>query len=134
MKARRRARRIVLEALYEIDLAHHPPHEVLARRLQERTSENAAPDSAPPDSATLDSAPPDSAPLDSATPESATLDSAALNSATLDRATIEFAYRLLNGILANQEQMDRLIKTLRTRVAAGPDGRHRPQCSAHRHL
>jgi transcription antitermination protein NusB len=115
MKARRRARRIVLEALYEIDLAHHPPHEVLARRLQERTSENAAPDSAPPDSATPDSAPPDNATLDSATPDSATPDSATpdsatLDSAVLDRATIEFAYRLLNGILANQEQMDRLIK------------------------
>lgn len=65
MKARRRARRIVLEALYEIDLARHPPHEVLNRRIQDKQLESAA---------------------------------------------IEFAYKLLNGVLANQDNMDHLIR------------------------
>lgn len=33
MKTRRRARRVTLEALYEVDLAEHPADEVLSRRL-----------------------------------------------------------------------------------------------------
>lgn len=33
MKTRRRARRVTLEALYEIDIAGHPPYDVLERRL-----------------------------------------------------------------------------------------------------
>ena len=38
---RRRARRVTLEALYEIDLAGHPPDEVIERRLQEQEMESA---------------------------------------------------------------------------------------------
>lgn len=41
MKTRRRARRITLEALYEIDIAGHPPIEVLERRLAEQPIEEA---------------------------------------------------------------------------------------------
>lgn len=37
MKARRRARRAILEALYEVDLANHDPSEVLERRLEIQT-------------------------------------------------------------------------------------------------
>ncbi len=37
MKTRRLARRIALEALYEIDLAEHPAGEVLQRRLEDQT-------------------------------------------------------------------------------------------------
>ena len=37
---RRRARRVILEALYEIDLAGHRPGEVMARRLQEQEMES----------------------------------------------------------------------------------------------
>jgi N utilization substance protein B len=40
MKTRRRARRIALEALYEIDLAEHLPGEVLQRRLDDQPIEN----------------------------------------------------------------------------------------------
>ncbi len=35
MKARRRARTIAIQALYEIDCAHHPPELVLQQRLEE---------------------------------------------------------------------------------------------------
>ena len=35
MKSRTRARGLALQALYEIDIAHHPPAEVLERRLEE---------------------------------------------------------------------------------------------------
>ena len=35
MKTRRRARRVTLEVLYEYDVAHHPPGEILQRRLQD---------------------------------------------------------------------------------------------------
>jgi N utilization substance protein B len=41
MKTRRRARRVTLEALYEIDLAGHPPYEVLERRLLDQPIESA---------------------------------------------------------------------------------------------
>ncbi|HSG16457.1 MAG TPA: transcription antitermination factor NusB [Anaerolineae bacterium] len=41
---RRRARRVTLEALYEIDLADHPPEEVLERRLHEQVMESAGVD------------------------------------------------------------------------------------------
>ena len=41
---RRRARRVTLEALYEIDLADHPPREVLDRRLHEQEMESAGVD------------------------------------------------------------------------------------------
>ena len=41
MKTRRRARRIALETLYEVDLADHPPGEVLQRRLAEEAIDNA---------------------------------------------------------------------------------------------
>jgi N utilization substance protein B len=40
MKTRRRARRIALEALYEIDLAGHPAGEVLQRRFDDQPIEN----------------------------------------------------------------------------------------------
>ncbi len=40
MKTRRRARRVVLETLYEYDLAGHPPFEVLMRRLEATTLES----------------------------------------------------------------------------------------------
>lgn len=35
MKSRTRARSLALQALYEIDIANHPPAEVLERRLEE---------------------------------------------------------------------------------------------------
>ncbi len=38
---RRRARRVTLEALYEIDIADHPPDEVIDRRLKEQEIESA---------------------------------------------------------------------------------------------
>jgi N utilization substance protein B len=38
---RRRARRVTLEALYEIDIADHPPGEVIDRRLKEQVMESA---------------------------------------------------------------------------------------------
>lgn len=41
MKTRRRARRITLEILYEVDIAEHPADEVIQRRLQEQPMENA---------------------------------------------------------------------------------------------
>jgi N utilization substance protein B len=41
MKNRRRARRVTLEALYEIDIAGHPPFEVLEQRLAEQPIEEA---------------------------------------------------------------------------------------------
>ncbi|MGD2078569.1 MAG: transcription antitermination factor NusB [Chloroflexota bacterium] len=37
---RRRARRVTLEALYEIDIADHPPGEVMERRLKEQEIES----------------------------------------------------------------------------------------------
>ncbi len=40
MKTRRRARRVVLETLYEYDLAGHPPFEVLMQRLEATTLES----------------------------------------------------------------------------------------------
>lgn len=64
MKTRRRARRVTLEALYEYDIAGHPPIEALEYRLEE-------------------------APL--ATPG------------------VEFASRLIEGVLEYQNVMDRLI-------------------------
>ena len=39
MKTRRRARRVTLEALYEIDIAQHPPYEVIERRLEDQPME-----------------------------------------------------------------------------------------------
>ena len=41
MKARRRARRLTLEILYEYDIAGHTPGEVLQRRLDEQPLERA---------------------------------------------------------------------------------------------
>lgn len=41
MKARRRARRLTLEVLYEYDVAAHAPGEVLQRRLDEQPVERA---------------------------------------------------------------------------------------------
>jgi N utilization substance protein B len=64
MKTRRRARRVALESLYEIDIANHPPNEVIKRRLDDQPMESAG---------------------------------------------IEFAYKLLNGVLMYQEGMDSLI-------------------------
>jgi N utilization substance protein B len=40
MKTRRRARRVALEALYEIDVANHDPAEVLERRLADQPVES----------------------------------------------------------------------------------------------
>jgi N utilization substance protein B len=37
---RRRARRVTLEALYEIDIADHPPGDVMERRLKEQEIES----------------------------------------------------------------------------------------------
>lgn len=42
MKARRQARRVILEALYEIDIANHAPAEVIERRLREYFLDEAA--------------------------------------------------------------------------------------------
>jgi N utilization substance protein B len=39
MKARRRARRATLEALYEIDIVGHPPSDVLERRMHDQPLE-----------------------------------------------------------------------------------------------
>ena len=36
MKARRKARTVALQALYEIDCAHHPADEVMEQRLEEQ--------------------------------------------------------------------------------------------------
>ena len=41
MKARRRARRVTLEVLYEYDIAAHPPGEILQRRLEENNMDSA---------------------------------------------------------------------------------------------
>ena len=41
MKARRRARRVTLEVLYEYDIAAHPPGEILQRRLAENNMDSA---------------------------------------------------------------------------------------------
>ena len=64
MKTRRRARRITLEVLYEVDIAGHPSHDVMVRRLHEQPMES---------------------------------------------ATVEFAYKLLDGVLEHQDGMDILI-------------------------
>lgn len=40
MKTRRRARRVALETLYEVDLAEHPPGEVLKRRMDDNPMES----------------------------------------------------------------------------------------------
>lgn len=64
MKTRRRARRVTLEALYEIDLAGHPPGEVLQHRLHDNPMANAG---------------------------------------------VDFASLLVQGVLAHQEEMDKLI-------------------------
>lgn len=44
MKTRRRARRVTLETLYEVDIANHPPDEVIAQRLEASPMENAGVD------------------------------------------------------------------------------------------
>jgi N utilization substance protein B len=41
MKTRRRARRVTLESLYEIDIANHPPYEVIDRRIEDQPMESA---------------------------------------------------------------------------------------------
>ena len=64
MSTRRRARRATLEALYEVDIAGHPPNDVLKRRLEAEP---------------------------------------------LDEPGEEFAKLLMEGILAHQEGMDRVI-------------------------
>lgn len=64
MKMRRRARRVTLEALYEIDIAGHPPDEVIERRIDDQPMESSG---------------------------------------------VEFAYKLMNGVLEHQDGMDRLI-------------------------
>lgn len=64
MKTRRRARRITLEVLYEVDVTDHAPAAVLDRRLGEQL---------------------------------------------LETAGIEFAYKLVNGVLEYQAGMDELI-------------------------
>ncbi len=64
MKTRRRARRVTLEALYEVDIAGHSPYEVIERRLQDQPMETAG---------------------------------------------IEFAHKLLDGVLEHQKGMDSLI-------------------------
>lgn len=64
MKTRRRARRITLEALYEIDLTDHDPYTVMEHRLDDQP---------------------------------------------LESAGVEFAYKLLNGVLEFQPGMDELI-------------------------
>lgn len=40
MQTRRRARRVTLEALYEIDIANHPSDEVMERRLLDQPMES----------------------------------------------------------------------------------------------
>ena len=64
MKTRRRARRVTLEALYEIDIADHPPEDVIQRRIYDQPMESSG---------------------------------------------VEFAYKLMNGVLEYQEGMDILI-------------------------
>ncbi len=64
MKTRRRARRVILETLYEYDIANHDPAEVLEQRLE---------------------------------------------ASPMERAGIEFASRIVQGVIVYQEQMDRLI-------------------------
>ncbi|MFO7663114.1 MAG: transcription antitermination factor NusB [Chloroflexota bacterium] len=44
MKTRRRARRVTLETLYEYDIAHHDPEEVLALRIEVNPMEHAGVD------------------------------------------------------------------------------------------
>lgn len=44
MKTRRRARRVTLETLYEVDIANHPADEVIAQRLEVSPMENAGVD------------------------------------------------------------------------------------------
>ena len=44
MKTRRRARRVTLETLYEVDIANHPPDEVIAQRLEASPMENSGVD------------------------------------------------------------------------------------------
>jgi N utilization substance protein B len=41
MKTRRRARRVTLEILYEVDIAEHVAEDVIARRLKEQPMESA---------------------------------------------------------------------------------------------
>lgn len=41
MKTRRRARRVTLEILYEVDIAEHVAEDVIERRLKEQPMENA---------------------------------------------------------------------------------------------
>lgn len=64
MKARRRARRVTLEVLYEYDIVEHRPGEVLKRRLDENQ---------------------------------------------IEQAGAEFASQLVQGVIANLENMDVLI-------------------------
>lgn len=64
MKTRRRARRATLEALYEYDIASHPPGEALQQRLLE---------------------------------------------APMTSAGVEFASRLIQGVIEHQLAMDKLI-------------------------
>jgi N utilization substance protein B len=64
MKTRRRARRITLETLYEVDLANHDSTEVLERRFDE---------------------------------------------APLETTGIDFAFKLVNGVVEHQSGMDTLI-------------------------
>jgi transcription antitermination protein NusB len=44
MKIRRRARRVALETLYEVDIANHLPGEILARRFAEQPIESTGAD------------------------------------------------------------------------------------------
>ncbi|MEZ4519739.1 MAG: transcription antitermination factor NusB [Chloroflexota bacterium] len=44
MKTRRRARRVTLETLYEVDIANHLPDEVMAQRLEANPMETAGVD------------------------------------------------------------------------------------------
>lgn len=64
MKMRRRARRVTLEALYEIDATDHLPEDVIQRRIYDQPMETPG---------------------------------------------VEFAYKLMNGVLEHQEEMDILI-------------------------
>jgi N utilization substance protein B len=64
MKTRRRARRVTLEALYEIDITDHHPEDVIQRRIYDQPMESSG---------------------------------------------IEFAFKLMNGVLEYQGGMDILI-------------------------
>ena len=64
MKTRRRARRVTLEALYEIDITDHHPEDVIQRRIYDQPMESSG---------------------------------------------IEFAFKLMNGVLEYQDGMDILI-------------------------